>query len=215
MTEPLLINRLTRAGEREAVATLAAAFVEYPLLVSLCPDAMQRPRITEMFCRYLFRTSLRYDSAFGTPDRAAIMLTWPPGSEWPSLWDDFRAGGLPFLWRMGWRRSRFILRLEHELDDARRQHVSGSHWYVPLLGVRPESQGKGLARTVMRAVFEAADRDRVPVYLETATEANVTIYKKLGFALRGHRELTCGLANWEMVREPRSDQSPSTRTASS
>jgi GNAT superfamily N-acetyltransferase len=205
MTEPLPINRLTRADEREAVATLAAAFVEYPLLVSLCPEATLRPRITEVFCRYLFRTSLRCDGAFGTPDRDAVVLAWPPGSEWPSLWDNFRAGGLPFLWRMGWRRSRFILRLEHELDEARRQHVSGSHWYVPLLGVRPESQGKGLARAVLRPVFEAADRDRVPIYLETVPEVNVTIYKKLGFDLRGFRELTCGLANWELVREPQTD----------
>jgi GNAT superfamily N-acetyltransferase len=84
------------------------------------------------------------------------------------------------------------------------KHVPGPHWYVPLLGVRPEAQGKGLSRTVMRPVFEAADRDRVPVYLETMTEGNVAIYQKLGFDLRGHRELTGGLPNWEMVRQPQS-----------
>jgi GNAT superfamily N-acetyltransferase len=103
---------------------------------------------------------------------------------------------------MGRRAIRLLRQLESEFDAARVKHVPGPHWYVPLLGVRPEVQGKGLSRGVLRPVFEAADRDRVPVYLETATESNVAIYKRFGFELRAHRELTGGLPNWEMVRPP-------------
>jgi GNAT superfamily N-acetyltransferase len=195
--------------EAAAVASLAAAFVEYPLLVALCPEVRKRARVTAEFCRYLFHTSLRCGSAFAAPDRAAVVLTWHSGREWPSLWDDFRAGGLPFLARMGWRRSRFLIRMEHELDAARRSHLGDRpHWYVPLLGVRPDSQGKGLSRAVLTPVFDASDRDRLPVYLETVPEANVMIYQKLGFALVGNRTLSSGLANWELLREPRTYQSP-------
>jgi hypothetical protein len=46
-----------------------------------------------------------------------------------------------------------------------------------------------------------ADRDRVPVYLETVPESNVAIYRRLGFELVGHRQLAGGLLNWEMRRE--------------
>jgi GNAT superfamily N-acetyltransferase len=195
------IDKLTHHDEAEAVAALAAAFADYPLLVLLCPDAKRRPRATAAFCRFLFRLSVRFGGAFGTPDRAAVALAWPPGSEWPSRWDGFRAGGLAFFWHLGWRASRLITRLEGEFDAARVVHVPGPHWYVPLLGVRPEMQGKGLSRAVLRPVFEAADRDRVPVYLETATEPNVAIYRRFGFELVGRRELTGGLPNWEMVRD--------------
>ena len=72
--DPLPIDQLTRADEPAAVASLAAAFVEYPLLVLLCPDAARRPRVTEAFCRFLFRMALRCDGAFGTPDRAAVVI---------------------------------------------------------------------------------------------------------------------------------------------
>ena len=203
-----IIDRLTREDEPAAVAALAAAFADYPLLAALCPDATRRPLATEAFCRFLFRMSVRCDAAFGTADRAAVACAWPPGSEWPSQWDGFRAGGLGLFWRLGWRGGRLLTCYEGEFDAGRAKHVPGPHWYVQLLGVRPESQGQGLSRAVLRPVFEAADRDRVPVYLETATEPNVAIYQKLGFALRGHRELTGGLPNWELVRDPRGDQSP-------
>jgi GNAT superfamily N-acetyltransferase len=160
-------------------------------------------------CRYLFRLALRCDGAFGTTDRAAVVLAWPPGREWPSLWEAFRAGGLGFLWRIGRRGTRFIMRLEKELDAARRAHLADRpHWYVPLLGVRPDSQGKGLSRAVLRPVFDAADRARVPVYLETVPESNVAIYRRLGFELVGNRMLSSGLSNWELLREPKGDQSP-------
>lgn len=202
MSEPLPVDRLIHADEGDAVATLTSAFLNYPLLLSLCPDASQRPRITDAFCRYLFRLALRCGRVYATRDRAAVVCCRPPGSEWPSLWSSVLVGGLAFLWRMGWKRSRFLLRMEHELDAARRQHVPGTHWYVAFLGVRAESQGKGLSRAVLRPVFEAADRSRVPVYLETVPETNVAIYQKLGFVLRGHRQLRVGLANWELVREP-------------
>ena len=201
MSDPT-IDQLTRRDEPEAVAALAAAFAEYPLLVLLCPDAQRRPRVVEAFCRFLFRAAVRCDGAFGTADRAAIVCSWPVGSEWPTLWRTLRCGGLSFAWRMGWRATRLISRLEGEFDAAREEHVPGPHCYVPLLGVRPEAQGKGLSRAVMRAVFDAADRARVPIYLETVPEANVAIYKKLGFELVGHRELTVGLPNWELVRRP-------------
>ncbi len=182
---------------------MAAAFAGYPLFAVLCPNAKRRPRVTEAFCRFLFRMSVRCDAAFGTADRSAVACAWPPGSEWPSWWDGFRAGGPGLFWRLGWRGARLLTRLEAEFDAGRAKHIPGPHWYVQLLGVRPDAQGKGLSRAVLRPVFEAADRDRVPVYLETATEPNVAIYQKLGFTLRGHRELTGGLPNWELVREPR------------
>jgi GNAT superfamily N-acetyltransferase len=201
MSDPT-VDQLTRADEPAAVASLAAAFAEYPLLVLLCPDTKRRPRVVEAFCRFLFRTAVRCDGAFGTADRAAVVCSWPPGSEWPSRWSAIRAGALSFAWRMGFRATQLMTRLESEFDAMREHHVPEPHCYVPLLGVRPEAQGKGLSRAVMQSVFDVADRARVPVYLETVPETNVAIYKKLGFELVGHRELTGGLPNWEFVRRP-------------
>ena len=107
------------------------------------------------------------------------------------------------LWWIGWRSSQLLMHLERDLDVARRKHAPGPHWYVPLLGVRPDAQGKGFSRAVFAPVFEMADRDKLPIYLETMTEANVAIYGKLGFELVCRSELHGGLPNWELRRAPR------------
>jgi GNAT superfamily N-acetyltransferase len=159
--------------------------------------------VVEAFCRYLFRMAVRCGGAFGTADRAAVACSWPPGSEWPGRWASLRCGGLSLLWRLGVRGSRLLMRLEEGIDAARLRHVPGPHWYVSLLGVQPEAQGQGLSRAVLGPVFAAADRDRLPVYLETMKEANVAIYQRLGFELVGRGELAGGLPNWELRREAR------------
>jgi GNAT superfamily N-acetyltransferase len=199
----MTVDPLTRSDEPAAVASLAAAFAGYPLFPPLCPDEAPRPRVIAAFCRFLFRMAVRAGGAFGTADRAAVVCAWPPGTEWPTLWSQFRSGGLSLLWRLGWRGSRVLMRLERGFDAARRKHAAGPHWYVNLLGVRPESQGKGLSRAVLGPVFAAADMERLPVYLETAAESNVAIYRRLGFDLVGESELAGGVPNWEMRRDPK------------
>jgi GNAT superfamily N-acetyltransferase len=196
------VEELIRKDETAAVATLSAAFAGYPLFPPLCASVERRPHVIVAFCRFLFHMSLRCRGAFAIADRSAVALTWPPGSEWPGRWANLRAGGLSLVWHLGWHASRLLTRLESAFDAARGKHVPGPHWYLPLLGVRPESQGRGLSRAVLQPIFDAADRQRVPVYLETMTEANVAIYRRLGFELKGFTELPEGLPNWEMVRAP-------------
>lgn len=197
------IDQLTYADEAAAVATLAAAFADYPLFTALAPDAARRPRAIESFCRFIFRMSLRCDGVFATPDRAAVMCTWLPGQEWPGRWANFRSGGLGMCLTLGWRATRLLTRLEYDFDLARVKHVPVPHWYVPLLGVRPDMQRKGLCRALFTPMFAVADKHKVPVYLETMTEVNVAIYQKIGFELKGKGTVAGGLPNWELVRQPR------------
>ena len=198
-----VVEPLTRRDERAAVASLSAAFANYKLLAALCPDPGRRKGVAWAFSRLLFRLAVAADGTFGTADRAAVVCALPPGREWPRLWDFLCAGTLSLSWRLRPRAALWLARLGHAFDDARARHLGGRpHWYVHLLGVRPGSQGKGLARAVLGPVFAAADRAGVPVYLETMPEANVPIYRKLGFELAGLRELPGGLPNYELIREP-------------
>jgi GNAT superfamily N-acetyltransferase len=200
----LKVDQLSSRDESAAVASLAAAFAEYPLFPPLCPDSARRPRFIDDFCRMLFRVSVWTRGVYATPDRNAVTCVFPPGKEWPSEWKYVRAGVLPMLWRLGWRNGWWFSKLGPAFDTRRALHMgTRPHWYVHLLGVRPEAQGKGLSRAVMRPVFEAADRQGTSIYLETTPEANVAVYLKLGFKLLGRSDLPGNLPNWELCRDPR------------
>lgn len=198
-----VVERLTRRDERDATASLSAAFVNYELLAALCPDPGRRRLVTWAYARMLFRASAVAGGAFGTADRAAVACGLPPGREWPALWEFLFGGAVALGVRLGPRSARWLARLGVAFDEARERHLGARpHWYVHLLGVRPDAQGKGLSRAALGPIFGAADRAGVPVYLETMPEANVAIYRRLGFELVGFRELPGGLPNYELLREP-------------
>jgi GNAT superfamily N-acetyltransferase len=80
---------------------------------------------------------------------------------------------------------------------------SEPHWYLGVLGVHPDWQGRGLARAVMASVRQRADANSVPMYLETATAADVAYYARLGFDIVDELQvLPDGPHIWTMSRRP-------------
>lgn len=55
------------------------------------------------------------------------------------------------------------------------------HWYLELVGTRPEWQGKGAAGMLLRWGLERADADGVEAYLEASPKGR-PIYEKFGFS---------------------------------
>lgn len=55
------------------------------------------------------------------------------------------------------------------------------HWYLQLLATDPDHQRRGHAAALMGVVFERADAEGLPCYLETQTAVNVPYYRRHGF----------------------------------
>jgi len=62
-----------------------------------------------------------------------------------------------------------------------RAHPEAGHWYLSELGVRPQSQGRGLGSKLMFEMLARCDRDRSPTYLESSTERSRALYERHGF----------------------------------
>ncbi len=77
------------------------------------------------------------------------------------------------------------------------------HWYLMALGVDPAHQGEGFGSALVRAGTRRADRDQVPIYLETETGLNVAFYGRLGFVVIDELDLAeLGLRFALMLRPP-------------
>ena len=82
-------------------------------------------------------------------------------------------------------------------------HPSQPHWYILILGIHPDHQGKGLGGDLLKNVLQRADNERVPVYLESSNPKNLDFYRKHGFQVTQEIVPTAGCPPvWGLVRMP-------------
>lgn len=70
-------------------------------------------------------------------------------------------------------------------EQMERLHPTEPHWYLPLIGVREEFQGRGYGSVLMRHALDRCDRDGLPAYLEATSSRNVPFYENFGFRTIG------------------------------
>ena len=81
-------------------------------------------------------------------------------------------------------------------------HPKEPHWYLPLIGIDPMHQGKGLGGALMRHALAECDRDGSLAYLESSNPRNVTLYQHLGFELLGTIQAGSSPKLFPMLRKP-------------
>lgn len=87
--------------------------------------------------------------------------------------------GMPLPMQMGKDVSARFDAFTHTAVEHKQLMKGISHWYVQVLGVSPDAQGKGVGRRLMKAAIAIAGE--TPLYLE-CHDGNVAFYKKLGYA---------------------------------
>ena len=87
--------------------------------------------------------------------------------------------------------------------------MEGKYWYVALVAVHPESQGKGLGREIMHRIGHIADQQQIACYLETFGDKNIRFYQSLGYEIASNikivdeTEPSIIMSGVAMVRQPR------------
>jgi ribosomal protein S18 acetylase RimI-like enzyme len=196
------------ADEAPVAALLALAFDADPIFRWVEPDHAARRAFLGEFMAALVRRSLRLGEL-------AVGLVAAPGREGASLWktpalrelspDQLARTGLD---RIADRLSpRAQARFEAVFDPVEAALAADSPepvWYLGVLGVAPEHQGRGWGGRLMRPILDRADRDGRAVTLETSQPRNLPLYERHGFRIR--RELPPpapgGPVVWTMKREP-------------
>ncbi|MDO8616135.1 MAG: GNAT family N-acetyltransferase [Dehalococcoidia bacterium] len=195
--------RLRTGQFGQAARLLARAFDDEPGALWLLPSDARRRR----FLRWAMARDLRYGRAYGhiyttpvAPEGAAIWL--PPEQPRFTVLGLLRAGYLALPLKLGLALPRFLASLGL-LDRLHRRDMPGPHWYLAALGVDPPRQGRGLGSALIQPVLRRADAERLPCYLETGREINVTFYGKHGFeVVRTGNAPMGGPRYWTMRREP-------------
>ena len=186
-----------------AVATAARAFTIDPLFGFLSGDRLRAHRLLPGLLAGTIDDLARHGEVWvaETIDGVVGVSAWAPPGSLPRSPKREAAIGAKGAWSG--------VRLRHPLQGGRllarveRLHPHEPHWYLGVLTVDPEWQGRGLGGRLIGPGLERADEDGLPAYLETQKESNVSWYARHGFELTRTIELRGTPPVWCLTRPPR------------
>jgi GNAT superfamily N-acetyltransferase len=199
------IIRLTKDDIKAAAETLAKAFMEYPVAVFMMPDKANRTKNKAAVSRRILRAGTATGEVYATSARMEGVAVWMQ-----------MEGGLPEKKRQSIRQRLAALFTDKELRKRQQAFfdysqavkgrvVPGKYWYLQMLGVDPQYQGKGFSSRLVKPMLARADREGLPCFLETQLEKNVSLYKHFGFRVVEEGTIPgSNVKSWAMVRDGRS-----------
>ena len=191
--------RRARPAELERVlAVVARAFDDDPF-VNWCvaQDKRRASRVYDMMSMAQ-RISAAHNEVYTTEDVSGAAYWTPPGKNKVPVLQQFRM--LPAMNRaITLRRVPKVVGVFTALE---KKHPHEPHWYLGVLGVEPELQGKGIGTALLRPILDVCDRDGVPAYLESSKEKNLPLYERNGFKVTETFDIPDGPRIWLMWREP-------------
>ncbi|PRY51885.1 acetyltransferase (GNAT) family protein [Geodermatophilus tzadiensis] len=182
-----------------AADVLADAFADHPWTRWTVDADAHAQRLTGLFRLDLGTVALPYGHVdIGTtPEGPAAVAVWLPSAAVPEdVWAEVGAASV----ELAGSRAAAAAAAEAVLAP----HRSGEeHLLLASVGVVRRRQGRGLGTAALAAGLTRADRDGLPVRLETSAESTVRLYRRLGFAVTAVVDLPDGgPRTWLMRRAP-------------
>ncbi|HXC52518.1 MAG TPA: GNAT family N-acetyltransferase [Candidatus Limnocylindrales bacterium] len=178
-----------------AIAAITAAFLTDPIARFAWPSPYAHLEAMPLAAREFAGASFEHGAAYVSSDFCGTALWLPPGVEpnGEALEKIFRDTAMP----------------EH-LDDLlgtfekmEHAHPDEAHWYLPLIGVEPNAQGKGIGAELMRYAVARCDQEKALAYLESSNPRNIALYRRFGFEEIGELQVGAGPLVTPMLRRPR------------
>ncbi len=190
-----LIRTATTADAERCLAVLTLAFSGDPPCRWTWPDPRQYLEGFPRFAQAFGGGAIEHGTANYYEGFSGVALWLPPGvapdeASLMSVIEDTVAAT---------RRDAMFSMFE-QMDAF---HPREAHWHLPLVGVDPAHQRKGIGAALLRQVLNACDRQKVLAYLEATSPLNVPLYERHGFEALGSIQVAHAPPVVPMLRKPK------------
>lgn len=192
LEEPEIVNR---TAESRAVATLVTAFAADPAVRWMYPGSQQYLQHFPDFVRAFGGRAFEHGTADCAEGQRAVALWLSPEAQ-P---DEAAVAGVLERSVHGQR----LPEVFSVLEQMGQFHPQQLHWYLPLVGVDPFEQGRGLGSSLLMQGLERCDLEKLPAYLESTNPRNLPLYERLGFEVLGSIRTETSPVITPMLRHPR------------
>ena len=159
------------------IALMTASFMSDPFMRWIYPAASDYLEHFPGFAQRFAGAAFAHDTVFVAAGFEGASLWFPPGTK-----NDEDALGQFVLETVAPERLAAMGTLAEQMQEHRLEEES---WYLPMIGVDPLHQGKGIGAELMRRVLDETDRAGLPTHLESSNPANIPFYQRLGYEAAG------------------------------
>ena len=197
--------QLNKSDIKPAVEVLALAFQNYQLLEYGFPDESEREKMASYYVQFVLSYGVRYGEVYATSPNLEGIAVWITSDYFPMTFRRIiRSVPLSIMSRFSREGGS---KLKHPGDYIEAMHkrlAPFKHWFLLIIGVAPQFQGKGFASKLIRPMLARIDEQGLPCYTETMDEKNVRLYEHFGFRVIEKFAIPeTELTTWAMLREVR------------
>ncbi|WP_299918412.1 GNAT family N-acetyltransferase [uncultured Roseobacter sp.] len=177
------IVRVTEGTSEACSKVLAETFQDHPLSKWMFRSEANRHKKLLFLSRGLLRCVLHRAEVMTTPDCEACFVYLTPSQAEPSDWEYVKSGWWKAPFKLRLDEIARLMRFNGRLGDLHGRLMPEAHFYLLVMGVKPELQGQGLGQKMMELLLEQADRRSMPVYVETQTQRVLPLLRRNGFEI--------------------------------
>ncbi|MFC1846523.1 GNAT family N-acetyltransferase [Chloroflexota bacterium] len=173
--------KLKKNHIKQASLMLSRAFKDE--LKDFFPNPEERRMKEPIVNEFLLRLDYSYSLTFITSPKLEGIAIWMHSGKRRKrpFWRILTSGAIWQAIRIGIKPLRKMQKYDKYMEKKRGELAPYKHWYLAVLAVDPQHQGKGYASKLLNEMFSIIDKESLPCYLETEGEKNVSMYRHFGF----------------------------------
>ena len=193
------LYRLTSKDYPRACEVLGLAFQEDPIWKAILKE--DPDKFSTVF-EFPIKYCLRYGTVFASSQNLEGIAAWLTSDYIKStFFRSLLSGALWSAFKLGSKIGKLIQEVFAIITEDRETSMKGTYIYLYVIGVAPEHQGKGIGSHLINTMASHLPPE-IPIYLETETERNVSLYERLGFKiLKKIMVPSLQLPMWEMLHD--------------
>jgi GNAT superfamily N-acetyltransferase len=188
------IKNATWAEANRCLVVLTLAFGGDPPSRWAWPDPQQYLEAFPLFAQAFGGSAFELGTAYYHAGYSGVALWLPPGAT-PD--GEYLIQVIKDTVAHGLRDAMFSM-----FEQMDSYHPTEAHWHLPLIGVDPPRQGRGIGLSLLNHVLKACDEQKVLAYLEATSPRNIPLYERQGFKALGSIQVADSPPIVPMLRKP-------------
>ena len=189
---------------------LGKSFLEDPMNKAQLEGVIQKEKLMRANARLAIKHASKINALHLLDnDPRAVMVAFDSANNNKMLeaWTNIRTIGVTFF-TLGIKETMKLFRNMKVLVKVLnfswpKEFVNGRHYRVKIISIDKSLRGTGAFRKLISPAIEYADRERIPMVLETHNPSNVGLYEHFGFELvKTISSADTGVQQYCMIRRP-------------